>query len=128
MSEPNDRPDDRSILDEERLLRWVTPSQIIPEEGGLRISSAAFNNPELSVNIETLMVLQGRKPESLLDALPGFALTSIKAKQVRAFDLPIVLDCEPPEDPAHALVLGKKSKSFTNEMKRSHVWVVPPKQ
>ena len=115
-------------MDEERLLRWVTPNQLIPEDGGLRVSSAAFKNPELSVIVESLMILQGRNPESLLDARPGFALTSIKAKEVRAFNLPIVLDCEPPEDPAHALVLGKKSNSFANAMKRCHVWIVPPKE
>lgn len=45
--------DDPTITDEERLLRRIAPSWVLwEEEGVLRISSAAFRDDELSVNLE----------------------------------------------------------------------------
>jgi hypothetical protein len=75
------------------------------------------------------MVEQGRRPEDTLTASPGDYLTAIVAEQVRALGYPIVKDCEPPNDPAHGLVLGKKTSTFANAMVRTHQWIVaPPKK
>src|ERR1035441_1488926 len=103
------RQDDPTIPSWDRLFRRVRPNQLFTEpDGSQRPTSAVFKNPELSVNIESLMVEQGRLPE---DSLSGFAneyLTSIMAGQVREYHYPIVKDTDPPNDPAHGLVLGKK--------------------
>ena len=121
------RQDDPTIPSWDRLFRRVRPNQLFTEPDGFqRPTSAVFKNPELSVNIESLMADQGRSPEDTLTGFPGEYLTSIIAGQVRAHGCPIVKDCEPPNDPAHGLVLGKKTKTFANAMVRAHHWIVPP--
>lgn len=124
------RQDDPAILDDDRLFRRVRSNQLIPEpDGSQRPSSAVFKGEELSVNIESLMVQQSRPPEDSLTGYPGEYLTAIKAGLVRAHKHPIVKDTEPPNDPAHGLVLGKKKDSFANAMRRQHQWIVsPPKK
>jgi hypothetical protein len=123
--------DDLSIPDTDRLFRRVRPNQLEPlEDGSLRPSSAVFKNTRMSVNIESLMVEQGRLPEDTLTRHPGEYLTSILARNVRAKGHRIVKDTDPPNDPAHGLVLGKKKGSFANAMLASHQWIVapPPRQ
>jgi hypothetical protein len=72
------------------------------------------------------MVEQNRPPEDTLRGYPGHYLTSIIAGDVSAKGHPIVKDTEPPNDPAHGLVLGKKTSSFAKAMLSSHRWVLPP--
>jgi hypothetical protein len=119
--------DDLSIPDTDRLFRRVPPNQLEPlEDGSSRPTSAVFKHTELSVNIECLMIEQRRPPEDALTGYPGHYLTSIIAGDVRGKGHPIVKDTEPPNDPAHGLVLGKKKASFANAMLASHRWIVPP--
>jgi hypothetical protein len=127
MSE--DLPDDPSIPCTDRLFRRVRSNQLFIEpDGSHRPTSAVFKNTELSVNIESLMVAQGRPPEDTLTNFPGDFLTSITAANVRAHKYPIVKDTEPPNDPAHGLVLGRKTNTFANAMVRAHRWIkAPPK-
>jgi hypothetical protein len=127
--------DDLTIVDEDCLFRCVRPipSQLFTEEdGSRRPSSAVFRDTELSVNIESAMIEQGRSPDTMLDSWPGAGVTAIAAGVVRRYDRehsechPIVRDGEPPNDSAHCLILGKKTSAFANAMRRNHVWVVPP--
>jgi hypothetical protein len=119
--------DDLSIPDTDRLFRRVPENQLEPlEDGSQRPSSSIFKHTELSVNIECLMIEQGRPPEDTLTGYPGNYLASIVARDVRAHGHPIVKCTKPPNDPAHGLVLGKKKNSFANAMLRSHQWIVPP--
>lgn len=119
--------DDPSITNDDRLLRRVRPNQLVRDlDGSQRPSSAVFKALELSINIESLMIMQGRPPEDALTKYPGEYLTAIIAGDVRAYGHPIVKDTDPPNDPAHGLVLGKKKDSFANAMCRQHEWVVPP--
>jgi hypothetical protein len=123
----DERQDDLSIRNDDRLFRRVGPSQLIPEpDGSLRPSTAVFRDSELSVNIESLMIEQGRPPEDALRSYPDHCLTAIGTGKVREHGHPIVKDTAPPNDPAHGLVLGKKKGSFANAMLRSHQWIVPP--
>jgi len=121
------RQDDLTIANDDRLFRRVRPNQLIAgPDGSQRPSSAVFKVLELSVNIESLMTQQGRPPEDTLTKYPGEYLTAITAGQVRAHKHPIIKDTEPPNDPAHGLVLGKKKDSFANAMIRQHEWIVRP--
>lgn len=121
------RQDDPTIPNEDRLFRRVSIEQLVQEpDGSRRPSSAVFKDAELSVNIESLMVQQGRTPEDTLKNYPRHYLTSITAEQVREHGHPIVKDTDPPHDPAHGLVLGKKKGSFANAMVRAHKWIVAP--
>ncbi len=72
------------------------------------------------------MTEQGRPPEDTLTQYPDEYLTSVTAGSVRAHGHPVVKDADPPNDPAHGLVLGKKKDSFANAMRREHQWIVPP--
>ena len=121
------RGDDPTIPDHDRLFRRVLPNQLFTgKDGSQRPTSAVFKNAELSVNIESLMVDQGRPPEDALREFPGAYLTSVIAGHVRSYGFPIVKDTEPPNDPSHGLILGKKTGSFANAMVREHKWIVPP--
>ncbi len=126
MSAPFEPEDDASILEEDRLLRRIPSTQVFWEDGNPRPSSAAFKNTELSVYIESMMVAQQRPLEDALTNYPNEFLTAVRVEDVRKFPYPIVRDTEPPNDPAHGLVVGKKKNSFSNAMVRCHEWVVPP--
>jgi hypothetical protein len=81
---PEDQTDDLSIPNSDRLFRRVVAKQLYTEpDGSQRPTSAVFKNPELSVNIESLMVAQGRPPEDCLANFPADFLTSITAGGVR---------------------------------------------
>ena len=87
------REDDVSIPNHDRLFRRVHEKQLaLADDGSLRPSSAVFKDPELSVNIESLMVEQGRPPEDTLKGFPGCFLTSITAGQVREHGQVVVKD------------------------------------
>lgn len=121
------RTDDLSIPSTDRLFRRVRPHQVVREpDGTLRPSSAVFKDSELSVNIESLMIAQLRPPEDTLTKYPGESLLSILAGQVREHGYIVVKEVDPPNDPAHGLVPGKKRGSFANAMRRQYNWVVPP--
>jgi hypothetical protein len=125
----DDPRDDPSIPDTDRLFRRVRPNQLFTEpDGSQRPTSAVFKNQELSVNIESLMIEQCRPPEDALTDFPNEYLTSIIAGNVRVHGYPIVKDAAPPNDPAHGLVLGRKTNAFASAMARAHQWIkAPPK-
>jgi hypothetical protein len=124
---PDDPRDDLSIPDADRLFRRVPANQLFTAaDGSSRPTSAVFKNTELSVNIESLMNEQGRPPEDTLANYPRDYLTSILAGAVREYNYPIIKDTQPPNDPAHGLVLGKKTNAFANAMVRAHRWIVEP--
>lgn len=129
------RQDDATIVDRDRLLRWVRaiPSHLVhSSDGSRRPSSAVFKDPELSVNIESVMLAEKRVARDAIPDPTDTFLTSISPRIVREYDAekseshPIVRDPGPPQDTAHGLILGTKSNAFANAMVRSHVWVVAP--
>lgn len=120
---PADREDDLSIPNSDRLFRRLPPQFRVERDGKIRPSSSAFKNEELSVNLESLMGQIGRAPSDIATAHPKDALVSIVAGDVRHYKYPIVKDTDPPNEPDHGLVLGKKTDGFANAMVRSHVWI-----
>lgn len=117
---------DASILDSEVLLRRLPPDWVVAgDQGRMKISSAAFKHDELSVQIESLLRQQGRPVEDALKGYPDNSLCSITAGLARELGQGVVYDTEPPNDRAHGLVLGKKTKSVANRFAREAKWVVP---
>ena len=92
----------------------------------MRIASAAFKDPRLSVSFESLLREQGRKVEDALTGHPDNSLCSITAGLARERGQSVVYDTEPPHDSAHGLVLGKKTQSIANQFAREAKWVIPP--
>ena len=117
---------DPGIADSEVLLRRLQPDWIVPgDRERMRISSAAFKHEELSVLFESLLKRQGRPVEDALRGHPNDSLCSITAGLARKLGQRVVHDTEPPNDPAHGLVLGKKTKSAANRFAREARWVIP---
>jgi hypothetical protein len=68
---------------------------------------------------------ESKGPESVLVDHPGFALASFKAGLARACQQGIARD-PLPEEPAHALVFGHKTKGVRKRLAREATWIVPP--
>lgn len=65
--------DDPNIADDERLFRRIPRTWVDwDEHGNAAISSAAFKDEELSINIESIMTRDGRPPADAIRAYPGY--------------------------------------------------------
>lgn len=119
--------DDPGIPDSEVLFRALRLSWIVPGDNGrMRVSSGAFKNEEMSVLVDSVLKAAGRTEQDALAAVPGDALCSITAGLARELGQGVIYDAEPPNDPTHGLVLGKKTQSVANRFARAAVWVIPP--
>jgi hypothetical protein len=118
--------DDPNIASGEILFRGLQPAWIVPgSDGRMRIASAAFKNHEMSVLIDSVLRSDGRTANDALNACPGDSLCSITAGLARDLGQGVVHDAEPPADPAHGLVIGKKTKAVANRFAREAIWVIP---
>lgn len=126
-----DLVDDVTIANDAALWRRVPPWHIVPDEnrGGHRVSSAAFEDDQdgspMSVVLGDDVLASDRTAESVLADYSGFALARICAGLARELKQGI---CRDPtvDEPAHALVFGKKSKGVSRAMSRASVWIIPP--
>jgi hypothetical protein len=123
--------DDSSIADDTSLWRRIPPGWWVPDEnlGRLRPTSAAFddhrNGTPMSVLIEDVVLSTGRGPDDILAPFKGYAMASIRAGVARECSLGVMR--EPlPEEPAHAVVFGKKSKGVRAKLATNCEWVVEP--
>jgi hypothetical protein len=123
------RVDDKTIADDESLLRRVPP---VPDcywvydtkVGRARPSSAAFKDREMSVFLLSLLRAAGRPAEAALQQHRDFFLVSITAGLARQRGQAVCKDPEP--DPAHGLVVGEKKKAALSRFARAAVWVIGP--
>jgi hypothetical protein len=124
---------DPSISDGVELWRRVPgdPAHIIFDGnlGRLRPTSAAFDDDNdgspMSVIISEVVLHSGRAAESVLIGHEGYALASITARFARSCGQAIVRD-PLPEEEAHGLVCGKKTKSIRSRLAIAASWVIPP--
>ncbi len=122
--------DDPTIKDDAILWRNIPPRHFVHDDkGGIRASSAAFQNDKdgspMSVSLAEVVLRRGGTPENLVRSLPGFALASIIAALARRCDQGIARD-EKPDNPAHALVFGRKTKAVQRRLAKGARWVIPP--
>lgn len=115
--------DDPSILDPDPPWRRVHPDWIVPgSDGADRLSSAAFeNSPDgtgTSVTLGREARAAGVTPVRALARFPGYRLVSVTAGACRAVEQAIARD-PTEEDPHHALVEGRKTKSTRRELARA---------
>ena len=94
-------------------------------------SSAAFSDSSdgtgMSVTVESTSRAKGVSEQDLLRGYDGFGLVAIPAALVRQQGQRIVRKATP-RDPAHAEVIGKKTRGVKRAFKRGAVWVVRPLQ
>ena len=117
-----------SIENSELLYRRINPDQV-KLDGGISssafqndhfppISSGAFNDPELSVDRAKL-----REPRETISNFKDRGVASIVAGFARELDQQVLAD-PLPDNKAHALVKGKKTKSIARKLAQSAKWVI----
>jgi hypothetical protein len=123
--------DDPTISDDARLWRRIPRWHFVFDENlrRWRPSSAAFADSDeggsMSVGLAGLVSEAGREAASVLSGLEGYGLAEITAGLVRRCGQSVVRD-PLPEEPAHALVVGNKTRAVQRKLAREAIWVVPP--
>jgi len=112
------------VKPDDKLLRWLHPGQFNWEEK--RATSAAFKDDRMSVEILSLTTIEESYNRAKKQGKN--AVASIKARLVLEKELEVCHD--PTEDNyAHALVLGKKTKSIYKFLaENSEVEIYPPSE
>jgi hypothetical protein len=116
--------DVRAIDDDAGLLRRIHPEQIVPDKnrGGRRLSSAAFRDPEMSVDAEPILHENGLDWKFSLREHQGYSLVRFLAREARSQGLSV--DHEPVEgNPTHTEVKGRKSTSVIKHLIAVSDWV-----
>src|SRR5438445_12219680 len=121
--------DDPNIPADERLFRRIPRTWVDWDEvGNATISSAAFKDEELSVNIESVMERDGRPPEDAIRNYPGYGLAAITAGHARSLNQAVAPD-PLPEEPSHGGVYGQDERSGVGgKLRDGAIWVVTPLQ
>jgi hypothetical protein len=125
--------DDDTILNEAELYRRVPPQWLVRDEnlGTVRPSSQAFqdspNGSPMSVTLADVLSAAGREPSSVLSGHQGFGLVAITAGLARECQQGIMRD-PTEEEPAHALVFGKKTGGVKSKFAKQSRWVVEPSE
>lgn len=120
--------DDLSIGSGVRLFRRVHLKQIVEDHdtGMGRVSSGAFRDKEMSVNIESILLKEGRDALYCLENRKEHKLVSLDPAVCRRHGQIVCVDALP-NDASHGLVVGNKSSRRINEgLRDSAAWVVPP--
>lgn len=124
--------DDPTILDEDTLWRRIPHWHFVVDEniGGVRPSSAAFaddaeTGDPMSVVLGDEVLEAHRRPEDILAGLEGFAMVAFSTGFARSQKQAVARDPTPSE-PAHALVVGKKTGSVRKAFAKNCEWVIPP--
>ena len=111
--------DDDFIPNEAMLLRRIHPDQVVEDRntGQPRVSSGAFKDPELSVDVEPILTALGLDWTFSLRNHPGHSLVRFAAGIARENGQAVVHDPIPGENEAHAEVRGKKSTGIANRLR-----------
>lgn len=119
--------DDPNIADDDRLFRRIPRTWVNwDEHGNASISSAAFKDEELSINIESIMTRDERLPDDAIRAYPGYGLAAFTAGHARSLDQCVAPD-PVPEEPAHGVVYGQKKRGgVAQRLRDGACWAVVP--
>lgn len=121
--------DDPTIADDAALWRRIHPTWAVADEnlGGLRVSSAAFeNSPDgspTSILIAETVRATGRGPEDVVHE--GYGLASLTAGHARECGQAVARD-PLPDEPAHGLLAGSKTKSVRKRLAAAAAWIISP--
>ena len=122
--------DDGSIVNDDDLLRRVRPDQVVDDEnlGMRRPSSAAFKDPELSVDSENILKRNGLDWKFSLNGYDGYSLARFRAGAARQVGLPVI-HTPLADNPAHVEVHGKKTQRIANSLVAACWWAhIEPKK
>jgi hypothetical protein len=119
-------PDDLSIPSEALLWRRIPDRHFVPAaDGGIRPSSAAFEDDPDGDPMSTVLAHTDRDPFPVLLGNEGWGLAAIGVGLVR--ELGWVVQRRPtPEEPAHVVVIGNKTPGKRKRLARECSWAIPP--
>jgi hypothetical protein len=123
--------DDPSIADHSLRLRRIPAAWVVQDsvDRGLRPSSGAFGaHPDgspMSVVLAEVLENAGRPLSDALAAHEGFALVAFSAGDARSCGQGVERD-PTPEEPAHGLVCGTKTKAVKRRLAKASRWAVGP--
>jgi hypothetical protein len=112
------------LADDAELHRRVRPDQVVDDQnlGLRRPSSAAFKDPNLSVDAEPILRASGLDWQFSLSKYPDFSLASITAGFARSLNLSV--EVKPEDDnPSHTEVIGKKTQGIANSLRDASKWI-----
>jgi hypothetical protein len=117
--------DDGSIPNSANLLRRIHPTQVVIDAntGSPRPSSAAFKDPNMSVDVEPTLDALGLNWRFSLRSYPGHSLVRFLAADARAQGQAVVPLPIAGENEAHAQVQGKKTPGIANRLRDASTWV-----
>lgn len=120
--------DDKSIRDDDMLFRRIHLALIVKDEntGLARVSSGAFRDKELSVNIKSIIDGMGMGPETCITNHSTQKLVSFAAREARRLNQTVCRN-PLPENPSHGLVCGSKSSTVLNGLVAAVDWAIPAK-
>jgi len=114
-------PDD--LPDEGRLLRRIHPELVKYDEGGsFRVTSAAFKDEKMSVDIGSYMPRHGLTWKHTLQGHPDHLLVSITAGTARELQQSIE-HCAIEDNPVHAQIEGHKTTKIARCFAKSASWI-----
>jgi hypothetical protein len=120
--------DDPSVQDGDDLWRRVphTPQHIVWDgnRGCHRVSSAAFDDDD-GEPMSVVLAAEAGDPGVMLRGHEGYGVVAVQVAVARSRQQIIVRD-PLPEQPAHALVVGRKTDSVRRTLARAARWVVRP--
>ena len=122
------REDDSSIRDEVDLFRRIHPDHHLHWDYNLgcrRVTSGAFDDPELSVVLGDTLAELRREPITILDRFEGEFLVRFTAGTARGAQQRVCRDSDPDEE-AHGLVVGRKTGATKRALREASLWVVQP--
>jgi hypothetical protein len=119
--------DDPTIPNNADLWRRIHPNQIIYDDnqGRTRPSSAAFTDSTNGSPMSVVIAAECDGPDRVLAGYERYGLASFKARVAREFGLGIARD-PLPDQPAHALVFGLKSRKVQSQLAKGAEWFVLP--
>jgi hypothetical protein len=123
--------DDPTIRDEELLLRRVRPDCYVVDKnmGIRRLSSGTFDDSKdgspLSVLLTSVLAATGRTKEDALQGYAGYGLAEFSAGLARQCNQRVART-PLEEEPAHASVIGKKTKKVKSELAKGATVLILP--
>jgi len=121
--------DDPNIPADERLLRRIPrPWVDWDEHGNAVISSAAFKDEELSINLESIMGARRPAARGCDPQLSWLWFGCDYRRHARSLNQAVAPD-PLPEEPAHGVVYGQKKRGgIGGKLRDGALWVVRPVQ
>jgi hypothetical protein len=123
----DDYTDDPTIPDDAELWRRIPPWHFVDDGnlGQIRPSSAAFEDDPSGSPMSVILGGESGDLQRALAGHEGFALASITAALARGLGLGVARDPRP-DEPAHAVVFGRKNKRISRRLAMGSRWIIPP--